>query len=122
MFRYYIRLDADNIGDRIEYHLLCGDLENAKEVHMKVQNSMIILKDVIKENGDFELLMNGCDDFFIGTKVSDLTKIREFTDVLRNKFNLLTNETISAGIGSSITEAIINLMKAKAAGKNRIIE
>lgn len=122
MYKYYIRLDADSIGDRIEYYLLCDDWKMANEVHENIQNSMFSLKDFISTQEEYELLMTGCDDFLIGTNVSDILKIVSFADIIREQFYKLSNETLSAGIGNSVVEALMNLRKAKTAGKNRIIK
>ncbi|WP_338555589.1 mCpol domain-containing protein [Paenibacillus sp. KS-LC4] len=121
MYKYYIRLDADNIGDKIEYFLLCNDWEKARDIHNKIQNSMEIIGEFVRGNEDYILLMTGCDDLLIGTNEESVLKVAVFTESIRNHFNKLCNETLSAGIGNSIVEAIMNLRKAKTGGKNNIV-
>ncbi|MFG1735155.1 mCpol domain-containing protein [Paenibacillus sp. 843] len=122
MYRYYIRFDADNIGDKIEYNLLCGDLIKAQEVHETIQESIKIIKNKITSSSKYVLLMSGCDDILIGTNITNIAEIEEFTNNIRFSFQNSSNETLSAGIGETIVDCLVNLRKAKTAGKNVTIK
>lgn len=116
---HFIRLDADNVGDKIEYLLLEGNIIEANRVHLSIQNSIKELVKTITKTPGYEILMVGCDDILmkVNSKLIDI----KFLDGINDHFFQETGFTLSIGIGLNINEAMLNLRKAKLLGKNRII-
>ncbi|OME86077.1 hypothetical protein BK120_08790 [Paenibacillus sp. FSL A5-0031] len=121
MYKYYIRLDADNIGDKIEFSLLCNDWSGAQSIHNSIQKCMKALRQLIDESENYSLLMSGADDLLIATVENDIDKVLSFTNYIRDQFNINCNESLSAGVGATLLEALINLKKAKTSGKNKVV-
>lgn len=114
----YVRVDADSVGDQIELALLEGDTEKAQIIHNQVQESMKELR-IFAERNFGEILMQGCDDIFF--KMFDAAENFERLEAARIEFLNRSGFTLSVGVGSSSTEALLNLTKAKLLGKNRIV-
>lgn len=114
----FVRLDGDNIGEKIELALINSDVEKAQSIHNVVQASIESVKLEI-ENYGYKILMSGCDDILFSINQSEfdnstLIKVMEcFFE--RSKF------TLSIGVGFSINESLINLRIAKLSGKNKIV-
>jgi minimal CRISPR polymerase domain len=114
-----VRIDADNIGDRIELALLKGDTDTAQRIHHVVQLAMEGIKQKIMATPLWRILMTGCDDaLFEAVDDNDLLKNLE---ALRLEFFTLTQYSLSIGVGNSIQEAVFNLRIAKLMGKDRVV-
>lgn len=120
MKQKFIRLDADNVGDKIELSLLNNDIAKAKSIHNSIRESMKTLLEKITNQGDMEIIMVGCDDILIKMEASNYKK--SFLEELMIIFNGISDCTISVGVGNNLHEALLNLNKAKLSGKNIIIE
>ncbi len=116
----YIRLDGDDIGNKIELSLLNGNLDDAQRIHNIVQKSLEKLHRRISSEKSAEILMKGCDDILFSINKEDYRL--EFLIDLKNEFYTDSNFTFSVGVGNSLNEALLNLRKAKLQGKNIIIE
>lgn len=116
----FIKLDADNIGDRIELALLNGDVKGAQEIHKAVQKAIQNIKETINTFPNWSILMIGCDDILMEVLVED-KKIIENLELLRKRFISSCGFTLSIGVGGSLQEALINLTKAKLKGKDVIV-
>ncbi|MES2239305.1 MAG: mCpol domain-containing protein [Bacteroidota bacterium] len=119
MYNCYIRIDCDNVGDKIEFALYNNDPNTAQLISDSIKDG---IKWMIKEisgmiNG--EVLLIGSDDILYATQDNflDLTKLEN----LRIDFFKRTNITLSIGIGNSIENALINIKIAKISGKNKIV-
>lgn len=117
--RIFIRLDGDNIGDKIELFLLENDWDAAQRVHNKVQEGVKDLVKYIQNIQSANLLMVGCDDIFFSVERHMFNKA--MVKDLQQKFFLSTQFTLSIGVGDSPLDAINNLRKAKLSGKNKIV-
>lgn len=116
----FIRLDGDQIGDKIELLLLENDWLKAQEIHDRVQNSMKLLVKFIKKIPSSNLLMVGCDDILFSIKKESFNPL--ITLCLQEIFLKNTQFTISVGVGKSANSAINNLRKAKLSGRNKVVE
>lgn len=114
----FIRLDADNIGDKIEFALLNNEIESANSIHDSVQRGIQALQRILNSDSRFKILMTGCDDllFEFNGEPFDYQIIAHLRDTFKNE----SGQTISLGIGDTLQEAIINLTIAKYAGKDRV--
>ncbi len=115
----FIRLDADNIGDAIELSLLNDNIIMAKHIHQNVQSGINTLIEKISNNGNYTILMQGCDDILFKVDKEDYSE--SFIMELKLIFFSVSEYTISIGVATSIQEVLINLRKAKLGGKNKII-
>jgi len=115
----YIRLDIDNVGDKIELALLDEDIDKANAIHQSVQAGMNRLRQEIESHANYSILMAGCDDLLILYK-SESEDV-SFLSTLKELFQSETSFTMSMGIGENLQEALMNLRKAKYLGKNIII-
>jgi len=116
----FIRIDGDNIGDKIEFSLLNEDYEEAQNLHHAVQNSLSKIVEKIKQNPYMKILMYGSDDvLFFVSKDFDY---RQFLEKIREDFFHETKCTLSIGIGNTMIHSINNLRRAKLSGKNKIEE
>ena len=116
----FVRIDADNIGDKIELELLLGHTLKAQEIHNSVQAAFHSIREKFSQKMGVEILMYGCDDILLRFDLDfyDLSFIEDIKDF----FYHLTSYTLSAGIGITLQQSIISLTQAKLSGKNRIVE
>ena len=114
------RVDADNVGDKLELYLIKGEIEAAQELHKKVQSTVHWLQCVLRDEVGFNILFAGCDDIlFQGIcEVYDRSQLERLRELFREQSNV----TLSCGIGHSLEAALKNLRIAKLAGKNRIVD
>lgn len=117
--KVFVRLDGDNIGDKIELALLDGEWEFAQQVHDSVQMSMKSLKSIIIGIESSIILMAGCDDILFSLNKSYFNE--EDLSKLKATFLKDVGLTMSVGVGKSPIDAINNLRRAKISGKNRIV-
>lgn len=111
----YIRLDADNVGDKIELALLQNNIETANKIHSSVQSGIAKIKNIILESNG-EILMAGCDDILFIYSLKSM----DFLDNIRNMFEMETGFTLSIGFGNNLAESLESLKIAKLSGKNQI--
>lgn len=120
MAEKFIRMDADGVGDKIELALLDNDIALAKAIHNAIRRSMQALAETINSAGNMEIIMMGCDDILL--RMDAVSYRRAFFEELMQLFCMMSDCTISMGVGNSLMEALLNLNRAKLAGKNRIVE
>ena len=116
--KFFLRLDADGVGDAIELALLGGEFEKAQNIHLKIQNELKKTIELINAIPSSEILMYGSDDILF-TLDKSLFNIEEIEN-LKSTFFISTKFTLSIAIGSSTERAMLNLNKPKLRGKNRI--
>ncbi len=114
----YVRMDADNIGNKIELHLLNEDFKKAQLIHNNVQSAMLKIRDRITKEGGV-IIMFGCDDILFSIVETDYSLV--MIEGVKNMFKSITNNTLSVGVGRKPLEALQNLRRAKLLGKNTIV-
>lgn len=118
MMKKYIRIDCDNVGDKIEHLLYNSETQKAQELNNNIKESLNKAVSWIKDTlEDGEILLVGADDILFTSK--NITEV-DF-QYLKNIFFNLSNTTISIGVGDSIKSAMQNLLIAKVSGKNNIV-
>ena len=113
-----IRIDVDQVGDKIELSLLDGQIETANLTHQKIQKAINDIVKLLNEAPTYKILMRGCDDILIQVEEEEYN--RKFLINLMEEFYEQTKFTLSIGIGTDLGEALINLNKAKFKGRNQI--
>lgn len=113
-----IRIDFDNIGDKIDYCLFNSEFENAQKISDIIKSSIKESLKYINENfKTSKILLIGADDILFSTinpTLGEIEKLKEF-------YFTKTGFTVSIGVGNNIKEAMSNLKEAKVSGKNLII-
>lgn len=113
-----VRIDFDNIGDKIDYHLINQEFEEAQHISDVIKLTISASLNFIKENfPDVKILLIGADDILFSTSEATYKNLDSLKEFYSNKTNL----TVSIGVGNNIKETLINLKEAKVSGKNIII-
>jgi hypothetical protein len=114
----YIRLDCDNVGDKIEYALFNEKPESAQNISNSIKKNIKLTIKNFKKELNSELLLEGSDDLLlkIEYKYFSLVKIEK----IKSEFYKNTGVTLSIGIGKTIIDSLVYLKIAKVSGKNRV--
>jgi hypothetical protein len=113
MFSYlYVLGDADRVRDGIDQRLLQGKLDELKSFSNALTNAIAQLLNSFKTEMGAEVVMAGGDDvlLLIQEQRYSLLKNREFA----RHFLEATGCTISFGVSNTLSNAYINLRRAKA--------
>lgn len=119
MHKFYIRIDCDNVGDKIEFSLYNHDPKSAQDISDSIKENIKWLIEKVRNKLDGELLLLGSDDILYSTD-KDHFNLNELENI-RQEFADRMNITLSIGVGKSITDAMVNMKIAKISGKNTIV-
>lgn len=113
----YAMIDGDDIGIKMEFHILRNDVESFIKQSEKINNSMRIVLNEIRSIEGVNILSTGGDSALAeleeGAKFPLTRALGDVQGVGGFHF--------SAGIGWSLRECYIALRMAKAAGKSKIV-
>jgi hypothetical protein len=115
----FVHFDADNVGAIIELYLLDGDLDSAVAFSKRVKDAMDHLHTQLETIVGVRIRLKGGDDL-VAEFSDQSTAVLDF-DRLRGDFEESTGTTISAGLGSTVQEALESLRRAKLQGKDRLV-
>lgn len=120
MSSYFIRIDCDNVGDKIELALYNEDPQNAQNISDIIKESITWLIEEMTLKFNAEVLLIGSDDILceIKSEFYNLEKLEK----IHFEFYKKANISLSVGIGNSIVKSLINLNIAKISGKNKIVK
>lgn len=112
-----VRIDFDNIGDKIDYYLFNEAFEKAQAISdiikATIRESLFYIKDNFE---NVEILLIGADDILFSCTNVNFEKL----DNLKKFYSEKSNLTVSIGVGNNIKETILSLKEAKVSGKNTI--
>lgn len=111
--------DADRIRERIEHQLLSGNLDQMARFSAELTASFVELIQEVEKTLCAETIMAGGDDvlFRIARKNYSSNALKN----ILTHFQVRTGCTISFGVGHEITQAYLNLRRAKAGGGGTIV-
>jgi hypothetical protein len=112
----FIYLDGDDVGARIELHLLHNEVEASATVSAAVVRAVGEIADDIRTRMGGHIVFAAGDEV-LGV-VSEVPTL-ESIDRVRFAFHVATGLTISCGVGATAAEAARNLHLAKLLGKDR---
>lgn len=112
-----IRIDFDNIGDKIDFFLYQDNFKAAQEISNIIKKSIKESINVIHSTfQNVEVLLIGADDLLFSCHKLEKQQL----EILKEYYFVTTNLTVSIGVGNNIKEAMLNLKIAKVSGKNII--
>ncbi|HEY9803769.1 MAG TPA: mCpol domain-containing protein [Leptolyngbyaceae cyanobacterium] len=111
--------DGDNIGDAIEFYLLSGNLDAARDFSYLVENAITKIAELVEAQMEASLIYVAGDD--ICFEVSREKNIKQYLDDYSSLFLQITGKTISFGVGTNSLEALVSLRKAKVSGKGCVV-
>ena len=117
---FYLIGDGDDIRNRMEFYLLNSDFNAVSHFSKNLVDSIDIIKEIAMSKMNAKIIYAAGDDILFRVDKNDYqrTHLEYITDIfLKN-----TGSTISFGVGENIEAAFLNLRRAKASGKGKIVE
>jgi len=103
--------DADRVRDGIDQRLLSGQLAELKEFSTNLTRGIAELVDMFQSEMDAEVIMAGGDDVLLQVSV-DLYSVHKHLNICSN-FRNTTGCNISFGVSRNLSQAYLNLRRAK---------
>jgi CRISPR/Cas system-associated protein Cas10 (large subunit of type III CRISPR-Cas system) len=116
----YAFFDGDNIGPTVEKLLTKGQVREASELSENIKLALAEVEKIIEFSNEVELIILGGDDILVKYHYHSLESSKFFLEKIRERFFVLTGNTMSCGVAEDIPGAIWNLHLAKLYGKNMI--
>lgn len=116
----YVLGDGDRIRERIEKHLLNNELELCTKLSHDLIKAINTIKNVAISRMRADIIIAGGDDIILRVEAKRYQK--EHIYELRSIFNEISGSSISFGIGNSVTDAYVNLRRAKSSSTEKIID
>lgn len=113
----FLYFDGDDVGARIELHLLGEQVDAAAAVSRAVVLAVGNVADQLRSWFDAQIVFAAGDEILAVTARSPSA---QEVDALRSRFHDETGLTISCGVGATAEAAARQLRLAKLRGKNRI--
>lgn len=111
----YISIDGDDIGVRITSCYLSNDEGRLRLISKQLEESTLKIASLLESEG-FHVIFRAADGVVAKTNVHC-----NFEEIFLRLNSCSTSDiTFSAGVGSSLMEAYIALMKSKSNGKNQL--
>jgi hypothetical protein len=110
----YVLLDGDQVGRRIEDLLLRNALPRLYFLIQDLNESVVILSRVFRKVGGLVYVCGG------DTVLGSVESVRTLLEAMRPVRHALPC-TFSAGVGSSVRDALIGLKLAKARGPGEVV-
>lgn len=109
----YLILDGDDVGSKVEAHLLANDLQSFTTSSNEISTSIERLANCLNNITGVSVISVGGDSILAQVDLPE-------TSLLHNQLSELQRPgefTFSAGIGKTLRESFIALRMAKTAGK-----
>ena len=115
----FAHFDGDDVGPALELLLLDNLPQRAREYSEAVREAFDVLCQILAQNPDVKVIVAGGDDLVASWPEGsvEISKLEE----LRSSFHKTCGRTMSIGVGTSTTEAVHNLHRAKLMGKDQVV-
>ena len=114
--KVFLCFDGDSISHRVSLARMADDAIEIARISQLINKGNDIFKSFAIENGG-QVIQIGGDEGAIQIDA----KCLELLEKIRDKYESVTNATVSVGIGKTISEAFKALIAAKLRGKNRSV-
>ena len=112
--------DGDNIRHTVESYLFRHQFEELNKFSEVLSKAILNIKEMIIADMEAKVILAGGDDILF--TIHKGTYDKEQVINIMKYFQSHTGCTMSFGVGENIESAYLNLMKAKATGKAKIID
>lgn len=113
---FYLAVDGDDVGHRLEYYILLNQIEALSDFSGSFESAMTwLVRKLIVEFGAV-IVFSGGDNLV--ARLGSGKPTAEVIDALRSEFSKIAQITLSIGLGGSLREAYLALKLAKVSGKN----
>ncbi|WP_443060430.1 mCpol domain-containing protein [Streptomyces sp. NBC_00459] len=113
----YLIIDGDDVGGKVEAHLLANDVDSFVASSKEISASIDQLVDSLNEIPGVYVVSAGGDSILARIDNPDIGSICDRLSGLQRPGQF----TFSAGMGETLRESFVALRMAKAAGKRRAI-
>lgn len=114
----YLALDGDDIGSRLEMHVVTEDADGLKVFASSFNETLDRIFCCVDHYPSMDVLIRGGDSILLKSNKQDISS---FLDLV-NGIIATTGFTFSGGRGATMRDAYLALKIAKATGKNRIVD
>ncbi|MGP4109729.1 mCpol domain-containing protein [Streptomyces sp. 4N509B] len=115
--RWFLALDGDNIGRRLEFHIVSDDIDGLEKFTSSFIRATDNLIQLVSRYPNIDFLLKGGDSLLIALEYEQISDVVSCVEQATRG----TGFTFSGGYGPSLREAYLALKIAKASGKNMII-
>lgn len=115
---YFLALDGDNIGRKIEFYILSNKIESLQDFSKKYKNSMLWLEKSLADILCGQIIFSGGDSLLakLPSNSFDLACVQKLCILFESK----SDSTLSIGIGKTVAQSYFALKFAKVSGKKCI--
>src|SRR6266540_1489873 len=112
--------EGDKICDRVEYYLFNEELEGLSKFSRSLVEAVNTLSSMAVATMNAKVVMAGGDDvlFLIAEDRYKKELLLELLEIFKSS----TGSNFSFGVGNTITNAYLNVRKAKSLGGGRVVE
>ncbi|WP_370673377.1 mCpol domain-containing protein [Streptomyces sp. DvalAA-14] len=110
-------IDGDDIGNRVEAHLLSNDVDSFTTSSKEISSSIDELVDSLNKIPGVYVVSTGGDSILARIDSAHIGSIGDLLSNLQRPGRF----TFSAGIGDTLRESFVALRMAKATGKRRTV-
>lgn len=115
--RWFLALDGDDIGRRLELYMLTENLDELRKFSSAFSSIVAKLTDHLSASPSVDIILGSGDSILVALPAEEISKAVGLVERLTSE----TGFTFSGGYGTSMREAYIALKIAKSTGKNRIL-
>lgn len=112
--------DGDDIRKRVEFFLFNEDMAALSRFSKNLSKAIKSIEEFVASQWGGDILMAGGDDVIFSIDKQFYSKSE--MESAMSDFHRATGSTISFGVGATIESAYLNLRRAKASGKGRIVD
>jgi hypothetical protein len=115
----FAHFDGDDVGPGLELLLLDDLIDEARAYSEGVNKGIAALLEIVSARPAADVIIAGGDDLVVCWPQESIET--EQIEKMRHTFFTESGRTISAGVGSSLSEASANLRRAKLMGKDKVV-